>query len=152
MKEVNAAEKTLPKPPSIDLPSTGEVDTIERPVLQASADPAFDEYAKQLAFMEEMVEVYIHPTQDKTAEAVFPVGVNGVLQYFVRGRKQTVKRKYIAVLADARPEAIETNEFTDYDGARNVRIDRTASLKYPFSVTRDTAEGAAWLDKILSNT
>lgn len=149
-KETNAAEKSLPKPPSIDLPSTGTVEDVERPILQAEPTANFSDYAKELAFAEEMVEVYIHPTADKTAEPMFPVAVNGVNQYFIRGRKQMVKRKFIEVLAQARPEAIETNEFTDYDGARNMRIDRSTSLKYPFSVTKDTPEGHAWLDRMLN--
>lgn len=149
-KTVEAAEASIPQPQSLVLPSLGPIERPDSEDVQVVASVTKD-YAADLAFMEEIVEVYVHPTADKFAPNLIQLGVQGVPQLLMRGRWQKVKRKYIAVLCDARTEEIETTEFLNDDGARDVRVIRTAALKYAFATRNDTPRGNAWLEQMLQS-
>jgi hypothetical protein len=105
----------------------------------------------ELAFNEQFVEVMVHESTDEKAENPVFTACNGVTQYFLRGETQKVRRKYVAILASCKEHSIKTVEYTQPDGARAMRIERSSSLKYPFSVIYDPAgkKGADWLRSLL---
>lgn len=108
-------------------------------------------YAADLAFAEEKVDVIVHESTDPAAENIVEVFNNGVRQNFIRGQVQTVKRKFVEVLARAKSTGIQTQEYADNVGDRGVRIIRHSALRYPFSVMSDPSpKGAAWLKGILA--
>jgi len=115
-----------------------------------SAD-RLSEKAAKLAFLEEKVEVMVHESADPNAEPIVETWVNGVAQRFIRGQTQTVRRKYVEVLARAKNTGIKTNEVMDHNGDRTTAIVKHTALKYPFSVIRDeNPRGAAWLKQVMS--
>lgn len=138
------------------LPATGKVSRkkIQSDLVQevelADAHGISDK-AAQLAFMEEHLEVMVHESADPNAEAIVETWVNGVAQRFIRGQTQTVRRKYVEVLARAKTTGIQTREASDYNGDRTTAIVKSTALKYPFSVVRDNnPRGAAWLKQVMS--
>lgn len=144
-------ESELPKRGSVILPSSGSIGEIERP--DDEVVPVFGDtksYEDELAFMEEMVEVIVHKGQNKTDELIVPLGCNGVNQMVRRGEWTRIKRKYVAILAQARTETIETVEYVNQEGARDIRIDRQLVHKYPFQTRNDSARGNAWLQREMS--
>lgn len=138
--------------PGLDIPASARVEDIERTDLEIeTATPdMLGDYARQLAFMEEPVDVIVHESTDRNAEPVVEVYCNGRAQFFVRGQVQTVKRKFVEILANARTEAIQTKTLNTGDDVIN-RIDKHTALRYPFSVAHDPsgARGALWLKQTL---
>jgi len=106
----------------------------------------------ELKFNEEFVEVMLHESTDANAENPVFTACNGVTQYFFRGQVQTVRRKYLHILAACKEHSVSTPEYTMPDGSRSTRIVRRSSLKYPFSVISDkNPRGAAWLKALLAS-
>ena len=157
-KKIIESQETTPVQPA-DIP--GEFDTVyvaEAPEIEiipgatrgVKGKGGLSEYAQELAFNEEMVEVMVHESTDENAENPIFTSCNGVTQYFFRGVPQQVRRKFVAILASVKEHAVSTPEYTAQDGSRATGIRRTSSLKYPFSVISDpNPRGAAWLKGLL---
>ena len=152
--QLDSTEVETPQPAPID----GSFDTIYTPapveieIAKAPSTGAGDsQHLAELKFNEDVLEVMVHESTDSNAENPIFTSCNGVPQYFYRGIPQQVKRKYVAILAACKEHAITTPEYTQGDGARATRIQRSASLKYPFSVITDPAgkRGADWLRTLL---
>lgn len=156
-KSIDAAEQTIGQSPSVDIPVTGSLDGLRRPdqgleseIVPVSAT-GLDDYAAQLAFMEEPVDVMVHETTDPNEQMLVDVYCNGIPQRFIRGQVQTVKRKYVEILARAKQTSISTKTVTTDSDVIN-RIDKHTALRYPFSVVRDSnPRGAAWLKSVLAS-
>jgi hypothetical protein len=110
------------------------------------------EWVANMAFMEEMVEVYIHPTHDKNASPVFDVGCNGPREFFRYGETKTVARKYVNILATRKNTTYSQQERKNDQGIiEQVQIPHSA-LMYNFTVTRDpNPMGAVWLKAALAS-
>lgn len=148
---IEAADLPVGQARHLDVPVEGSIRELARTdqEIEVVPGPALGEYAAALAFNEELVEVIVHESTDKNAEPVVDLYCNGVPQRFVRGRVQTVKRKYLEILARARITAMTTDVQIQGDNVMN-RINKHTALRYPFSVQRDAnPTGAAWLRKIL---
>lgn len=110
----------------------------------------FEDQAAALDFMEEEVVVCVFTSTDKNAEPIVEVFCNGTPQRFIRGQWQKVKRKYVEVLARAKPFTVTTPETLDSNGDRTTRIDINNALRYPFEMRDKNPKGAAWLHGILA--
>lgn len=102
-------------------------------------------------FMNERVRVFLYEPMEEGHESVVPLSVNGINQFVVRGTEQTIKRKYVEVLARARRVSTSARGFIAPDGeARNI-VKQSQGLQYPFQVTHDPSPaGPAWLRNILA--
>lgn len=134
------------------MPATGPIDrSAFRDEFQAVDGPKMETKAAELAFGEEPVEVMVATTTDKNSERMPCVSVNGVNQYFVRGQRMVVKRKFIEGLARAKKTTLQTIPTQDQDGSDTMAIVPDTGIKYPFAVTRDdNPKGRAWLEKVLA--
>lgn len=119
-----------------------EIEVLDKPVSKEKMD--------ELAFMEEMVTIKVHDTNDPTAIPVPPVWVNGKAQYFVRGMEQTVRRKYVERLARAKITTFSQREEFDEQGNRVfVQVPHSAQL-FPFELVEDAnPRGRDWLRSVL---
>ena len=149
-KELNTGDMEVGQRPSIVLPDDGFI-VRENEEIAAIDSPLDDDYFTALAFMEEPVTIRLERSQEKFAPLVVDVYVNGVPQWIKVGVPQTIKRKYVEVLARAKPDAVQTRVLDEEsENPRNV-IDRYTSAKHPFSVIRDdNPRGAEWLTRILA--
>lgn len=154
-KTFEAAEQPIGQAKSVDLPMTGSILDIPRPDLEIEvADTqSLGDYAAELAFNEEPVEVMVSESTDKNASAVVEVFCNGRSQYFVRGKAQVVKRKFVEILARARETSITTTTAAQgADGEPVNRINKHTALRYPFSVIHDAnPKGREWLKQTLAS-
>jgi hypothetical protein len=137
---------------SFDIPPTGALDR----------DDFIDQFeivdqgngmdkAEMLAFMEEPVQVRLMDTTEPNAAQIVQFSVNGVSQFMIRGKVQTIKRKFLEVMARAKTMALSTPEILDSNGNRTTRIVKSYGSTYPFQVISDrNPKGAQWLEKILS--
>lgn len=149
-KEVNAAEQQVGQDSDLLMPSTGSI-IREEEHIELVTQPIQDNYAAELAFMEEKVEVMVHDSTDENAENPIQVSCNGVNQFFFRNQPQIVKRKFVEILARAKTTSISTKEVRDMNGDLTTRIGKTSALRYPFSVIRDeNPRGATWLRSVLA--
>lgn len=154
--EIDARSIEPPKLDAILLDSIGaarEAIVPARTVTGPNGEALPKEYLDALAFMEQELEIMIHPASpaDRSAEHLIKLGVNGTNQFVPRDMPVKVKRKYVEVLAKARPIGINTREYLDAEGGRAIKIERSVMLQYPFSVLFDPAgaNGAAWLRGVM---
>lgn len=103
------------------------------------------------AFMSEKVCILVHDTTDDTETPVPQVCVGEISQYFIRGRKQWVKRFFVERLARAKITTYtQVKEKDDNGDDTYVNIPHT-KLMYPFSLIEDrNPRGPAWLQKVLA--
>ncbi len=113
-------------------------------------DKADSQLLKDIAFMEELVEVEVLPTDNPHAEALIQLSCNGINQLLIRGIPQVVKRKFIEILARAKTESISTPEIMDAKGNRMATVRRSQGLRYPFRVLSDeNVNGRQWLESVM---
>lgn len=113
--------------------------------------PGFKNKADALAFMNEEVEIIVHAAAEKNAEWIIKLGNGGRDQWVMRNRRQTVKRKYVEVLCNSRQTFFTQEEYLDGNGDKAIRNIQHTGLRYPFTVTRDTDRGIAWLETKLAD-
>jgi len=152
--KTEAAEQTIAQPKALDIPTTGPLADMTRPdheVVIVAEGPSISEYAKELAFMEEIVEVMVHEAQGENPDRIVDIYCNGVPQRFIRGEPIKVKRKYVEILANARTQNMKTNVVREGDNVYN-RVDKHTSLRYPFQMTDSNPSGNAWLRGLLGKS
>ena len=156
-KQLDSADVAVVQPAEISgnfdtvyVPESPEIEIVPAVSKSVKGKGGLDPYIEELAFNEELIDVMLHESTDPVAENPVFTACNGVTQYFYRGQVQTVKRKFVAILAAAKEHAISTPEYTQQDGGRAMSIRRTSSLKYPFSVISDpNRRGPAWLKGLI---
>ena len=149
-RRVEAAEQQVGQDHDAIMPSSGQARMPETEIEKVDG-PNWEDKAKFEQFMNEPVDVFVSEATDPNASPIVEIYVNGVVQRFLRGQQQTVKRKFVEGLARAKPTHVSTHEFTNTDGARDVRIRRNTGLRFPFSVMSDpNPNGPAWLKKVLA--
>lgn len=101
---------------------------------------------QELAFMEEEVEVLIH---ESTNEKDIPIPCfynDGISQYFIRGKQQTVKRKFLEQIARCHITIYTQELYKDSQDNNAYRHIPHTTLAYPFQVITDrNPRGADWL-------
>lgn len=140
---------------TLEMPIEGDLSRMRRPDQRVEGVDidviAHMDHAQQLAFLEEYVVINIHESSEKGAENPVPLWINGRGVAIVRGEDMAVRRKYVEMLLRAKPEGIETRITRDGNGNVKNHIDKTRSLKYPFSIVLDrNPRGPAWARKIRS--
>lgn len=138
--------------------------TQPKPRLQKSTGPAKDSLepntvelaermpdakkAEELIFMQDIVTVILHDTNEPNADPTPCVTVNGINQFFIRGERVQCKRMFVNRLAEMKRTSYTQAEGVDSSGARAYWQKKHNSLVYPFAVVEDPAgeRGRAWLD------
>ena len=123
--------------------------------------PATTEISKSkadiLAFMEEMVTVYIHDTQEEDAQMVFDVTVSGkrangrvatTQVVFMRGETKLVPRFIIDRLMRLRPYKYSNRKVRRHeeDGGNQYEYPMSSGPRFPFDIVEDTPRGRTWYD------
>ncbi len=112
-------------------------------------DPALAKLLKDEEFMNEMVEVLLHPSANEEDPDHVVLAVNGTNQVVWRDVPTNVKRKYVEVLARMK-ETKYRQVRNPIEPDRSELIPRTGAI-FPFEVLRDeNPKGRAWLRSILA--
>lgn len=134
------------------IPATGKAEVISESELVVTTNLEKN-YADQLAFLEEPVEIMVAEPQDEKESSLVQLFVQGRSQMIIPGQPIIIKRKYLEVLARAKQirykPVVKINDLT---GAPvNMMIPRLV-LRYNFSVIQDkNPKGAEWLRRILAS-
>lgn len=106
-------------------------------------------YARDLAFMNEEVEVMILPsyTQDDTTRLV-TVGINGKDFYFLRGEWRKCPRYVLEVLATAKHQAWNFGYKQNMNGQTVQTQDSSHILRFPHQFRDSNPKGHEWYNSI----
>jgi len=125
-----------------------EEDSFESPV-QVVETEAVNNYARDLAFMSEPVEIMILPSHDKNdTTRLVSVSVNGKSYYMLRGEWQTVPRFVLEVIVRAKRETWQFGYRKAADGSTYETSNSYHVLRYPHHYKDQNPKGAAWYDSI----
>lgn len=150
-ERVSSTDQDTDTKKHVDIPTDGLIDQsqIQDEHVEVVSAAGFDDYAKELAFMHELVEVEVLDSTSENFEPIVEVYCNGVAQRFARGVPQKVKRMFVQILATSKPETMRTETRVHGDQVVN-RVTKHAALRYPFTVTEDSKRGREWLRKVLA--
>lgn len=151
-KTISSEDNKVGQDRHLDMPVSGPLADMLRTdqEIQIVDGPSIGEYAAQLAFNEELVEVVVHESTSPNEQMLIDLYCNGTPQRLIRGVAQRIKRKYVAILAQARQTSIKTTTSANGDDTVN-RIDKYTAVRYPFSVVNDpNPKGRDWLKQQLA--
>jgi len=151
-KEQHSTDHIIGNPNQATMSVDGNAEMKKDSAIEAVEGPGATSKAAALAFMEEKITILVHESTDPNSDQLVFTAVNGINQYFIRGKQQEVRRKYVNVLANAKEtgyiQRVGVNEATG--NVTQKMIPHTA-LKYPFSVIEDrNPNGSAWLRQALN--
>ena len=133
-------------------PAASSLDPIrvvdDAPVLE-SANGFTKEKLDVEKFMHEHILITVHDTTDETQPIMPEVCCNGTMQYFVRGKPQWVRRKFVEILARAKKTTYSQEKNNQGGHEQYINIPHTA-LVTPFAVLQDSQDGKRWLRNILA--
>ena len=109
------------------------------------------EKADMLAFMEQELEVMVHDSNNPQDVPIPMFQNDGRSQYFIRGKTQTVKRKFVEILARCKQTTFSNQLYQDAAGADAYRYPSHTALMFPFSIISDPhPRGRDWLKTVLN--
>lgn len=111
---------------------------------------ALDSYARDLAFMNEPVEIMIldnpDPRQDSTR--LVTIGVDGIPHFLLRGEWKKVPRYVAEVIITAKKEAWTFRSKTNLDGSTSDVSNMARTQRFPYQFRDNTEKGRRWFDMI----
>lgn len=140
-KDLVAAEQQVGQDRPRIQKSTGPArDSLEKAHIEPADGPVNKEWAEQMRMNEEPVEVIVHETTDPRASPIPDIYVDGIPQRFIRGKAQSVKWKFVELLARARETTYSQEKYIDANGTENYRNIPHTALKYPFTLSSTTPQ------------
>jgi len=155
--DIQTGDVEPPKETTIDLASTIRDEDIERPDLvmvsdQDMNDPVVKEYARDLAFNEDILTIEVADTDDPNADNPVSAGCNGEAKHFYRGVQYKVPRKFVDSLIKT-VNGVKTKQYQDEDNVYQTKIDKTPKPRYPIAILHDPAgeTGRRWFKHQIAN-
>lgn len=150
--EIDASAQQIGQDRAADFSTTSQRVRRDDRIVEPVDGPVGQEFFDELKFMEEPVEVMVHESAADNVSPIVEVFHNGVPQRFLRGQVQTVKRKFVEVLARAKKTGYSQQVYADrLSGEAVQRMIPHTALQYPFNIVSDKNPlGSAWLRKILA--
>lgn len=141
--------KNDPKDPVLTIKTEQpEEDSFESPI-QIVENDSIDQYARDLAFMAEPVEVMVLPSQNKDdTTRLVTISVNGTTYYMVRGEWRVVPRFVLEVLVRAKRESWNFGYRKAADGSTFETSNAYNILRFPHHYRDKNPRGQAWYDSI----
>lgn len=151
-KEIYSDDGYVGQGEARDIPVDGDLAMMSNDGIESVEGPDAMSRVEALAFNEEKIVVVVADSADPNADDIIPVSVNGVRQFFQRGIKQAVRRKFVEALARAKVTTYQQNIFkNEMTGNVTQRMTPKTACKYPFSVVQDNnPRGVDWLKQVLA--
>ena len=131
--------------------SVGETEMVADVDIQKIDGPELKTKAEILAFMEEPVTVMLHESTDRNVAQVEAFSNDGRTVYLTRGKPQTIRRKFVEVMARCKHTSLGQRNVQDQNGTHSIEYPTHTALKYPFQLIEDkNPKGADWLRRILA--
>lgn len=131
------------------LDDTGDVGLELDPVV--TSDKGLSRVLADEAFMNEIVVVHVHSSQNQADPPHFILNVNGTNQPVIRGHDNPMRRKYLEVLARMKATSFSQPERNPMSPDAGNQLIPHTSMVYPFNVVRDdNPRGPAWLSAVMA--
>ena len=125
-----------------------EEDSFTSPIETVQGEAESD-YARDLAFMHEPVEVMVLDSHDKNdSTRLVSISVNGKSYYLLRGEWATVPRFVLEILATAKRENWQFGYRKAADGSTFETSSSHNILRYPHHFRDKNPKGQVWYDSI----
>lgn len=160
-RETATADLPTDQAPPIEMPPIDQAISALNDVVEASADELHKSRLEALAFAEQPICIIVHGSNEKNAQIVHDVWVNGKgAEVFVNGKwvefgcipvgiEVITKRKYVEVLARKKSDSVRTEVIKHADSEQNL-VHRETIHGCPFSVIEDRdPRGREWLATIM---
>ena len=160
-KETLSADFPIDQKPSIELDDESPIER-EQTIVHARERALTDGTVEQMKFMEEPVEILIHPSREKNAPLVVDMWVNGKgAEFFTAGRwveanclpvnmPVITKRKYVEILAMSKMDTVTTDVGDATVERPHNRVVRQTSSTQAFSILNDrNPKGGEWLRTVM---
>lgn len=125
-------------------------ESLEPRLVEPVDGPVDPEKLANLAFMQEMVTVLIHPSENPDAVQFPEVWNDSRKEIFQRNVPKRVRRMFVEVLARMKITKYRQEIVVDKEGTKAYQYIPYSALTYPFVIEEDTPKGRDWLRKILS--
>jgi hypothetical protein len=123
-------------------------DSLKRPTVDLHVDDPV-KYSKDLAFLNEEVEVMILPSYDRSdTTQLVEVSIRGKSYWFLRGQWRKVPRFVLERLATAKHQAWQFGYKQTSNGATVQTQSGSNILRYPHQFRDTNPEGQIWYDSI----
>lgn len=148
-REISTEDMEIGQAPSIIIPGDSPISR-EQEEIALLDTPLMSDYAKSLAFNEDILTIRLERSSEEFAPQIIDVYVNGRAEWLPVGVPVKVARKYVEILARAKPDSVQTNVIERAGEDPENTIDRYTSAKHPFSVLHDPSHlGFEWLTRIM---
>lgn len=105
----------------------------------------------EMAFMNEMVTVRVHPSTDRHSNPLPDIYINGRVQRFPRGEEIQVRRCFVERLALSQLTTYGNQKVKGPDGEDKYIYPPATAEVYQFTTINDTPKGQAWLKELLNS-
>jgi len=143
----------IPESQEIDLSMNAEQPDLAIVTDESMNSPVVKQYARELAFMEDVLQVIVGETEDPNAENPVMAGCNGETVKLYRGQQYSIKRKFVDSLIRT-TFRVSTKHFKDSEGCDQTKMVKTPTRAYNISILEDPAGelGRRWLQHQLANS
>jgi hypothetical protein len=120
------------------------------PLVEPATEADLHSLAADELFMNALVDIYVYPVTDENAAPYVILNCNGVNQPIARGVVQSVKRKFVEILARMKETKYNQIQPNASEPDNRQLVARTG-LCYPFEIHKDSdPRGRPWLLKVLA--
>ncbi len=133
-KFIDAADHQVGQDRPRKMKSTGPAKDALEPKLVEPVERINQSKLDQLALNEEFINVVLHDTTDKQANSLPDLEINGKRQFFIRGKTQAVRWKYVELLARCKETTFTQDKYQDANGTEGYKQIPHTATKYTFSL------------------
>lgn len=133
--------------------STGEAaESLDRMDLaKISETPMDQDWIANMAFMAEMITIRVPESNDKDADHVFEININGKPFFFRRGEDKTVPRYVADHMLRMKQTGYSQKEVINAEGIKDIVHPSRTHLKYDLMIVRDANPiGPDWYKATIS--
>lgn len=133
-----------------DLGDDVTLDSLQSEIVIAQDNMAFQDYAAELAFNEDILTIIVARGREKHAPTMHDPKVNGVPFWIRCDVPQNVPRKYVEVLLRSQPMDVQTRVDDGPDGQPINRIERSQAGAFALTIIKDPSpKGRDWMAKVM---
>lgn len=114
-----------------------------------TTSPEFKNWVSNMAHAHEKVSIFVQSTNEKDADTVIEIKVNGRSMLFERNKQYNgVPRYFLEGFLRAKPVQYDNDEYKDEKGLQQYKYKANRGLRYAVALVNPTARDTAWFQNI----
>jgi len=114
-----------------------------------TTSPEFKDWFASMSHAHEKISIHVQATNEKDADRIIEIQVNGRSFLFERGKQYDGVPRYIVEgFLRAKPIQYDNKEYKDAAGLQQVKYDANRGLRYAVAMVNPTARDTAWFQHI----